>query len=369
MLTRNMKRCTLPVDEIIRSAEACKQKRLKVEVKAIKQSTDAGVKKGKLKSKQIKVEKEEKSSYAFDNKTVIKEESLSERFVGAHISAAGGLQNGPINAAAIGANCFALFLKSQRTWNSKPLEDKTILAFKKQCRKLGFTSQHILPHGSYLLNCGSPKKDVLEKSRATLIDELQRCEKLGIQLYNFHPGSTCGEIEIEECLNRIGESINLAHSKTKSVITVVENMSCQGNTVGGKFEELKGIIDLVHDKSRIGICLDTCHAFAAGYDVSSPKKFDDVMQEFDRIIGIKYLKALHLNDSKGKLGCHLDRHENIGKGHIGNGCFEFIMNDPRFIGIPMILETPCEDDKIYEQEIRFLYSIEKHENGRKNMVK
>ncbi|XP_013789236.1 uncharacterized protein LOC106473102 [Limulus polyphemus] len=178
---------------------------------------------------------------------------------------------------------------------------------------------------------------------------------LGISMFNFHPGSTCGEISIESCLEKIAESINLAHSKTCSVITVLENMSCQGNTVGGKFQELRRIIDKVKDKSRVGICLDTCHAFAAGFDLSQPEGFQKMMKDFENIIGLEYLKAIHLNDSAGKLGCHLDRHENIGKGNIGIEGFRHIMNDPRLNNIPMILETPANVSD--EKEIKTLYQL------------
>lgn len=281
----------------------------------------------------------------------------SQKYVGAHVSVAGGLENAPINAAAIGAKSFALFLRSQRQWASKPLSDDTVERFKEECQKHGFSSRVILPHGSYLLNCGSPNSEVLRKTREALTDELQRCEKLGLTLYNFHPGSTCNEITVDECLDRIGETINLAHSQTKFVVTVIENMSRQGHTVGGDFKELRGIIDRVKDKSRIGVCIDTCHAFAAGYDLSTEEGFKVMMKEFESIIGLSYLKALHLNDSKGKLNCHLDRHENIDKGHIKKAGFQRIMHDPRFNNIPMILETPYFGDETYEKEIRLLYSL------------
>lgn len=280
-----------------------------------------------------------------------------EKLVGAHVSIAGGLHNAVAEALAIGAKAFGLFLRSQRQWNSKPLEDKAADLFKEACAKANFSPHSILPHGIYLMNCGSPDEETLSKSRSTLVDELQRCEKLGLCLYNFHPGSTCGKITVEESIDRIAESINLAHKETKYVVTVLENMSCQGNTIGGKFEELRDIIDRVQDQSRVGVCLDTCHAFAAGYDIASEKGFSQMMEEFDTVIGLKYLRGVHLNDSKGEIGCHLDRHENIGKGNIGVEAFQRLMRDPRFNGVPMILETPCTSEDTYKKEIKKLYAM------------
>ncbi|XP_069124858.1 probable endonuclease 4 [Argopecten irradians] len=280
-----------------------------------------------------------------------------EKHVGAHVSIAGGLYHAVEAAVSQGATAFGMFLKSQRQWNAKPLEDKDAEKFKEAYRTAGFSPGDILPHGSYLMNCGSANPETLQKSRDTLVDELQRCEKLGLTLYNFHPGSSCGDITTEQSLSLIAESINMAHTKTKFVITVIENMSCQGSTVGGKFEELKAIIDKVKNKSRIGVCLDTCHAFAAGHDLSSQSGFEKMMAEFEKVVGFKYLKALHLNDSKGALGCHLDRHENIGRGHIGIEGFRRVMCDRRFNHIPMILETPFASDDIYTKEIKLLHSI------------
>nr|XP_054762729.1 apurinic-apyrimidinic endonuclease-like [Lytechinus pictus] len=278
-----------------------------------------------------------------------------EKCVGAHCSIAGGLWKAVNDAVSIGAKSFALFLRSQRQWQAKPLEDDNAAKFREACTKHGYPPHLILPHGSYLLNCGSPNPATLSKSRDSLVDELTRCQKLGLTLYNFHPGSTCGDISIEECLDKIGESINLALDKTSGVTAVIENMSRQGHTIGGQFEELRGIIDRVKDKSRIGVCLDTCHAFAAGYELSTESGFKKMMADFEKIIGFQYLKGVHLNDSKGEVGCHLDRHENIGKGNIGLEGFKRVMNDPRFNNIPLILETPIEYG--YAEEIKTLYSL------------
>ncbi|XP_071491687.1 probable endonuclease 4 [Diadema antillarum] len=277
------------------------------------------------------------------------------KFVGAHCSIAGGIWKAVQEAVSIGAKSFALFLCSQRQWQTKPLQVDAAAQFREACADHGFPSHLILPHGSYLLNCGSPNPDTLAKSRELLAGEFARCEKLGLTLYNFHPGSTCGVDSVEECLDKIGESINMALEKSSGVTAVIENMSCQGNTVGGQFEELRGIIDRVKDKKRIGVCLDTCHAFAAGYDLSQEVGFQKMMVDFDRVVGFQYLKGLHLNDSKGEVGCHLDRHENIGEGKIGLAGFRRIMNDPRFNNIPLILETPPELG--YAKEIKLLNSL------------
>ncbi|XP_078609866.1 putative endonuclease 4 isoform X2 [Branchiostoma floridae x Branchiostoma japonicum] len=278
-----------------------------------------------------------------------------KKFVGAHVSITGGIENAIENAVAINARAFGLFLRSQRQWACKPMEESAARLFREACEKHGFSPGQILPHGSYLLNCGAPNPETLRKSREALVDELKRCEQLGLTMYNFHPGSSCGEITVEECLTRIADSINLAHQQTSGVTTVIENMSCQGNTVGGKFAELRGIIDRVKDKSRVGVCIDTCHAFAAGYNLSTQAGFDQMMQEFEDTVGFSYLRAMHINDSKGDVGCHLDRHENIGKGKIGIEGFRRVMNDPRLNNIPMILETPMGLDD--EDEIRILYSL------------
>ncbi|XP_058872317.1 probable endonuclease 4 isoform X2 [Acipenser ruthenus] len=269
----------------------------------------------------------------------------------------GGLWNAVQGSVTIGGCVFGMFLGSQRSWKSRPLDEKAVARFRQACSQHGFTPDRILPHGSYLLNCGSPKPGVYEKSRAMLIDELKRCEQLGLTMFNFHPGSSLHDITVEECLDRIADSINHAHQHTTGVTTVIENMSCQGNTVGGKFSELRGIIDRVKDKSRIGVCLDTCHAFAAGHDLSAVDGVKKMLDEFDWTVGLQYLKAVHLNDSKGKLGCHLDRHENIGEGEIGLEGFRQIMNEPRLDNMPMILETPVRPDMDGSQEIQLLYSL------------
>lgn len=271
------------------------------------------------------------------------------KYIGAHVSAAGGVDQAPLRAREIGANAFALFTKNQRQWVAKPLEEKTINAFKANCKLLGFGPEHVLPHDSYLINLGAPEEDKLEKSRAAFIDEMERCHQLGLTLLNFHPGSHLKKISEKECLARIAESINLAHQAVPEVIAVIENTAGQGTNLGWRFEHLAEIIAQVEDKSRVGVCIDTCHTFAAGYDLRTFDACDATFAEFDRIVGMQYLKAMHINDSKIELGGKVDRHHALGKGEIGWGCFEYISKDPRFDHIPLILET-IEPD-LWQDEI------------------
>ena len=277
--------------------------------------------------------------------------------VGAHVSAGGGVENAPLNAKAIGAKAFALFTKNQRQWKAKPLTDDNIDKFKENCKECGYLPEHVLPHDSYLINLGHPEKEGLEKSRDAFLDEMQRCEQLGLKLLNFHPGSHLKKIEEDACLKRIAESINIALDKTKGVSAIIENTAGQGTNMGFMFEHLATIIDNVEDKDRVGVCLDTCHTFTAGYDLRTKKAFKATMDEFEKLVGFKYLSAMHLNDSKPDLGARVDRHQSIGKGKLGVDPFRFIMNDKRFDEIPMVLETI--DDTIWAEEIKLLYSLEK----------
>lgn len=279
------------------------------------------------------------------------------KHIGAHVGIQGGIWKAVDACIEMGGSSFALFLGSQRSWKRPPLDPSAADKFRVQCSLQGIDPTYILPHGSYLMNCGSPKEDVFEKSQALLVDELSRCSMLGLNLYNFHPGSSLGTITTDECIDKIATAINHAHQQTPAVVTVLENMSGQGNTVGGKFSELKGLIDKVRDQSRVGVCLDTCHAFAAGYDVAADGGVKAMLKEFDQQVGLKYLKAIHLNDSKGKLGCNLDRHEDIGKGHIGISAFRDIVNEPSLDHIPLILETPGRPGFEYAEQIELLYSL------------
>ncbi len=277
------------------------------------------------------------------------------KFIGAHVSISGGVENAPQNAINIGAKAFAMFTRNQRRWASKPLTDKNINQFKENCQKSDYDSKYILPHDGYLINLGHPEEAALEKSRAAFLDEMQRCEQLGLQYLNFHPGSHLNKLQPDHCLERISDSINRALAQTENIIAVIENTAGQGTNMGHRFEHLARIILNVQDKSRIGVCLDTCHTYSAGYDIKTANAFEDTLHQFDKLVGIHYLKAVHLNDSKKILGSRVDRHESIGKGSLGLEPFRFIMNDPRFDNIPMVLETP--DQSRWEEEIRLLYGL------------
>ena len=276
------------------------------------------------------------------------------KYIGAHVSASGGVEFAPINAHEIGANAFALFTKNQRQWISKPLSEESIRLFKENCDKYGFQPEYILPHDSYLINLGHPEEEGLNKSRAAFLDEMQRCEQLGLRLLNFHPGSSLNKIATEDCLSLIAESINITLEKTKGVTAVIENTAGQGSNLGSEFWQLKYIIDRVDDKSRVGVCLDTCHTYTAGYDIVND--YDKVFEEFDKEVGFNYLRGMHLNDSKKALGTHVDRHDRIGEGLIGKAFFERLMQDSRFDNIPLVLETP--DESKWAEEIAWLRSVE-----------
>lgn len=277
------------------------------------------------------------------------------KYVGAHVSASGGVENAPVNADSIGARAFALFTKNQKQWSANPLTRASIKLFRDNCEKYDFKPFQILPHDSYLINLGHPETKQLEKSRNAFLDEMQRCEQLGLDRLNFHPGSHLKLISEEDCLKRIGESINIVLDKTIGVIAVIENTAGQGTNLGHTFEQLKEIINNVEDKSRVGVCIDTCHAFTAGYDVRSPEGFNETFRKFEKIIGLKYLKGMHLNDSKKEFATRVDRHDNLGKGFLGEDLFRMIMNDSRFDNMPLILETP--DESLWEAEISSLYSL------------
>jgi deoxyribonuclease-4 len=278
------------------------------------------------------------------------------KYIGAHVSASGGVENAPINANEIGAKAFALFTKNQKQWFANPLTLASIKFFRENCEKYGYKPFQILPHDSYLINLGHPEAEQLDKSRLAFLDEMQRCEQLGLDRLNFHPGSHLNAISEEECLSRIAESINIVLDKTKGVTAVLENTAGQGSNLGHKFEQLRFIIDQVEDKSRVGVCIDTCHAFTAGYSLKTPEGFSDTFSRFNNIVGFKYLRGMHINDSKKELATRVDRHENIGKGFLGEDVFRMLMNDDRFNNIPLILETP--EESLWEEEIRRLYSFE-----------
>lgn len=277
------------------------------------------------------------------------------KYIGAHVSAAGGVENAPGRAHEIGAGAFALFTKNQRQWEGPPLTEENIDGFKSNCEEYGYSMDYVMPHDSYLINLGHPEADALEKSRNAFLDEMRRCEQLGIKLLNFHPGSHLEKHSPEECLSVIADSVNWALEKTEGVTAVIENTAGQGTNMGFRFEQIAEIIAQVDDKSRVGVCVDTAHAFAAGYDISSRDGFEETFREFGETVGFKYLRGMHLNDSKKELGSRVDRHESLGKGLIGMDAFRFIMEDTRFDGIPLILETPDKDR--WPEEISLLYEM------------
>ncbi len=294
------------------------------------------------------------------------------KYIGAHVSASGGVYNAPLNAMRIGAKAFALFTKNQRQWRSPPLDDEVIKLFKTNLELSLILPKYVLPHDSYLINLGHPEIEALEKSRLAFVDELERCAQLGLDKLNFHPGSHLVKISPKEqnykerlleeeyrCLDVIAESMNFSIRATSKseVKLVIENTAGQGSNLGYKFEHLAYLIDKVEDKSRVGICLDTCHTFTAGYDLRTKEAYEATMSEFDRIVGFKYLAGMHLNDSKALLGSRVDRHQSLGKGEIGWDAFRFVINDPRMDDIPLVLETI--DESIWAEEIRALYALEK----------
>ncbi|SNR87908.1 deoxyribonuclease IV [Desulfurobacterium atlanticum] len=277
------------------------------------------------------------------------------KFIGAHVSAAGGVSNAPLNAKNIGAKAFALFTKNQRRWYAKPIPPEEVERFHLNLEESGIPIEYILPHDSYLINLGHPDKEKRQKSLDAFIDEVRRCELLGLKYLNFHPGSHLKMVSEEECLNIVADSINRTLDVTDGVTLVIENTAGQGSNVGYRFEHLAFIIDKVEDKSRIGVCLDTCHLFAAGYDIRTREAYEKTMAEFEEIVGFKYLKGVHLNDAKSELGSRVDRHHSIGKGNLGIEPFRFLMNDERFNNIPMVLETI--EPLLWPEEIKLLYSL------------
>lgn len=290
------------------------------------------------------------------------------KYIGAHVSASGGVENAPVRAREIGATGFALFTKNQKQWTAPALTEESIALFKERCAEYGYPAASILPHDSYLINLGHPEPDGLAKSRASFTDEMSRCQQLGLDRLNFHPGSHLDAIPVDECLSRIAQSINMALEATSEVTAVIENTAGQGTNLGFRFEHLARIISMVEDKSRVGVCIDTCHAFAAGYDFKGAPEdslfggaediamtaadvkgavvlrgYEKIISRFDEIVGLKYLKGMHLNDAMKPAGSRVDRHSPLGEGEIGPVLFESLMKDPRLEGIPFILETPVPD--------------------------
>jgi deoxyribonuclease IV len=280
---------------------------------------------------------------------------MATYFVGPHVSAGGGVAQAPLNAKALNASAFALFVKNQRQWTAAPLPEEEIEAFKKEMKADRFTPQQVLPHAGYLINLANPDDGAQNKSYTSLMDEAKRCSALGLSLLNFHPGSHLRLITPQAACERVAAAINRAHQELPNVIFVVENTAGSGGNIGSRFEELKMILDGVDDRSRVGFCLDTCHTFCAGYDISTRDGFLTTIEAFDKRVGISFLRAMHLNDSKTACGSHVDRHESLGKGVLGIEPFKCIMRDARFQNMPLVLETP--DDAIWAQEIELLRSF------------
>jgi len=282
------------------------------------------------------------------------------KHIGAHVSIAGGIENAPLRASEIGATAFAMFTKNQRQWRTPALSHESIAAFRRNCERCGFSPRHILPHDSYLINLGSPEPEKLDRSRKAFVDEMKRTEALGLLYLNFHPGSHLNECSEKECLKTIADSINIALEATTSVTAVLENTAGQGSNLGHTFEQLAEIIERIEDRNRVGVCLDTCHLFAAGYDLRTPQAVDNTFGTFDSTVGLRYLKGMHLNDAKLGLGSRRDRHESIGKGEIGLEGFRAILRQPACDDIPLILETPRPE--IWKEEIALLHSLEKQKD-------
>ena len=287
----------------------------------------------------------------------IKQTLSRMKLVGAHVSANDGVGSTPLRAREIGARSFALFTRNPSRWTSKPITEAEAERFKANCLECGYTPDVILPHDSFLINLGSPDAEKLEKSRAAFLDEMQRCEQLGLTMLNFHPGSHMREIEPEKCLDLIAESINLILEKTSGVKAVIENTAGQGSNLGYTFEQIAHIIDKVEDKERVGVCIDTCHAHSAGYDMTTPEGYDETWRKFEDVIGLRYFSGMHLNDTLKAVGSHVDRHAPIGTGLLDMGFWTRLMNDPRMDGIPLILETP--DEGIWADEISLLTGLER----------
>lgn len=285
----------------------------------------------------------------------MKKKEPDRKYIGAHVSTSGGVENAPLNARKIGATAFALFTKNQRQWVARPLSDENISMFRENCQTAGYSAAQILPHDSYLINLGNPDPEALSKSRNAFLDEMLRCEQLGLSMLNFHPGAHLKKTTEEESLQLIADSINQTLAMTRGVTAVIENTAGQGSNLGYTFEQIRYMIDRVDDRSRIGVCIDTCHAYSAGYDLKSPEGFEETFDHFDRVIGFDLLKGMHLNDSKKELGSRVDRHDNLGKGLLGLEPFKRILSDSRFDNIPLVLETPDED--LWAGEIKLLKSF------------
>ncbi len=280
------------------------------------------------------------------------------KYIGAHVSSLPLVSTAPRVAHALGADAFSFNLIDAKRWSTPQYDPADVEEFRRLCEEYGYGPDRILPHSAFVINLGSPDSRKLHLSRITFVDELKRCMQLGVKLLNFHPGAHLKLISEEESLSIVADSINYALDRTEGVTAVIENTAGQGSNLGYSFEHLAAIIDRVADKSRVGVCIDTCHASAAGYDFSTPDAYEATWKEFDRVIGFKYLRGMHLNDAMKPTGSRIDRHASIGKGTLGSDFFACLMADRRLDGIPMILETP--DPLIWNVEIDWLKAHDKH---------
>lgn len=263
--------------------------------------------------------------------------------LGAHMSVSGGIHTAVERAVSVKCTALQLFVKNSNQWHAKPLPIDDIATYKKLLAESRIGP--VVVHDSYLINLCAVDKAILQKSRLALKDELGRSEQINARFLNFHPGSHMGAGE-KDGIKRIAESLNIVHDQTTGyrVKSVLETTAGQGTSIGYRFEQLREILDLVDDRGRMAVCVDTCHVFAAGYDLSTEEGYEATFEEFDRILGLDRLVVFHVNDSKREFNSRVDRHEHIGKGKIGKPGFKLLMNDPRFLKVPKILETPKGPD-------------------------
>lgn len=277
------------------------------------------------------------------------------KYLGAHVSTAGGVHTAPQRAQALGATAFAIFTRNQRRWAAKPLAEQEAAGFREQCAAVGIPLQRVLPHAGYLINLGAPDAAVVRKSQAAFRDEFDRCRRLGLRGLNLHPGSHLGQMEEAACMDQITAFLNRAIAEIPGVRVVYECTAGQGSHLGRTFEQLAGLIDRIDDKSRVGVCLDTCHLHAAGYDLTTAPAYERTMQEFEQVVGLRYLAGAHLNDSKTERGSRVDRHASLGQGTMGWEPFRLLMNDPRFDDLPLIIETV--DQELWAEELTQLRAL------------
>lgn len=281
---------------------------------------------------------------------------MEKKWIGAHTSASGGVVNAIHHACELEANAMAFFVKNQRQWSAKPLEAEGIEQFKKALIMAKLSPEQVLVHAGYLINLANPEKEKRDKSLESFIDEMERVLQLGLDRINIHPGSHLEGASESQALEWVAECINEAHLRVPKIMVVIENTAGQGSNLGYSFQHLAEIISKVKDQSRIGVCLDTCHAYAAGYDIATPEGYEKTMCDFEEIVGWRFLKGVHLNDAKVSLGSKKDRHESIGKGSLGIDFFKRLMKDRHFNGVPIILETI--DENLWKEEIALLRSFE-----------